>query len=322
VYEYDTIYRKIYREVYTSSIPSLQDARRAGASPQSGGRLSGNLNLEVGSTGTGNSSSATGSASGADREQADGAASNPDDVTLWQRWDSAFAVPYLSLLPFDISKKQILSTTTSGQHKLIQRMPFLRRMETGITAGIILTQKNGTNANPGFSIALENEMALGQDNWTFWQSIGWQQLKLQGREKEVIPGFPSPPSPVPDSYLELVDYTGRYLTAQLGLNYNFRSIKSIQPIAGFGIGGIYRLKGEQYASYENEDHGHYGLSDFFSKGWGGFSSQIRAGFGWQFQRLLQIRLQASYSHMLTQTLNKGNIGQWWGLNVTLLYRWR
>jgi hypothetical protein len=335
VYEYDTIYRKIYRDVYNAAIPSLQDGRRTGAFVPSNDGPAGNPE-EAGAAATGASSPANGAGLQTGRGQADGtgeasetdqgraaAAAGVAAGTSWQPWDSAFAVPYISLLPFEISSRRILAAKTSGHHKTIRRLPLLRRMDTGLSGGVVLAQKGGTNASPGLRIALENEIALGQDNWTLWQSAGWQQLKLRSREKNVIPGFPLPPSPDPDTYLDRVLYDRQDLTAQLGLSYHFVPGRHLSPYIGLGAGGNYRISGNQVTEYENEDlDEHFEVPSTYGSGWSGVSGHARAGLGWQFHRLLQLRLQASYSRMLNQALDEGNIGQWWGLNATILYRWR
>ena len=95
------------------------------------------------------------------------------------------------------------------------------------------------------------------------------------------------------------------------------------PYLGLGLGGYYRLSGDQLTDYENHDpEEHFELPTAYGSGWSGLSVEGKAGFTWQFQRLLQFRLQASYSRMLEQSLAEGNIDQWWGLNATILYRWR
>ncbi|TAK45191.1 MAG: hypothetical protein EPO28_03915 [Saprospiraceae bacterium] len=356
VYQYDTIFRKIYRNVYTSAITSAQDARGAGAFAPPDGGFAGNpatrtpnngeslpVNGDVLETRRGQ---ATGIAqsinspvanavpvagSGQDNgnyatsetglEQAVG--SGLAAARSWAPWDSVFALPYISLLPFEISSRQILATKTTGHHKAIRRLPLLRRMDTGLSAGVTLAQKGGTNASPGLRLTLENEFSLGQGNWSFWQSIGWQQLKLKSREKFAIPGFPLPPSPDSNAYLERVLYDRQDVIAQLGISYHFSPVKHLTPYLGLGFGGNYRLSGDQLTDYENKDlDEHFEVPTTYGSGWSGVSGHAKAGLGWQFRRLLQLRLEASYARMLSQSLAEGNIGQWWGLNATILYRWR
>jgi len=330
VYQYDTIFRKIYRNVYTSAITSSQDARGAGVFAPLDGGLAGNPAAGAANNGVtpetapvqaattvASAPSPTTNATAAALSQTEAAARS------WAQWDSVFALPYISLLPFEIPGSRILATKTTGHHKAIRRLPFLRRMDTGLSGGVTLAQLGGTNASPGLRITLENEFTFGQGNWTFWQSIGWQQLKLKSREKFAIPGFELPPSPDPNAYLERVLYYRQDVIAQLGISYHFAPLKHLRPYLGLGFGGNYRLSGHQLTDYENKDlDEHFELPTTYGSDWSGVSGHAKAGLGWQFRRLLQLRLDASYSRMFGQSLAEGNIGQWWGLNVTLLYRWR
>lgn len=192
-----------------------------------------------------------------------------------------------------------------------------------MSGGVTLPQTAGANALPGLRFAWGNEFALGQRRLVLWQSIAWQQMFLQSREHKAIPGFPLPDKPTQESHLDKVEFSKQDLTAQLGLSWQFNPVKNFWPVLGFGLGGNYRLSAEQTGLFEHDGGEEYvRVTMPFSTGWGGLSAHARAGLGWQFHRLWEMRLDASFNQMLNQPLPDGNIGRWWGMDAAVFYRWR
>ncbi|MCB0519822.1 MAG: hypothetical protein H6577_02865 [Lewinellaceae bacterium] len=311
VYEYDTIYRKAFLTGGEHILPSFFNQKNNGPGniqPPGLSMLDGEKPLDAAAAG-----------------QLQLLPFDEATVGVWSSAaDSIEGIDYLALreLEFHKKKKHVEASVVDPGLR-IKRVPLLHKARTAITAGTTLPQQAGANALPGISAAWEYEFALGQDKLWLWESLGWEQLRLQGREHNGIPGFPKPDSPVPAAKLEQINFESQALVAKLGLGLELEPAKNLSAMLGLGIGGNYRLVSRQIAAFE-ADH----LEDYLrlelpmSTGWAGLSGHVRAGLGWQFGSLWQIRLTGSYGHLFSNRLPDGNIRRWWGLGAGICYRWR
>lgn len=309
VYEYDTIYRKTYLTGNGAVLPSY-------FKPAGNGLRNG---FDPGPPALDGQQTPAGLTGGPFQSTAAGI-SLPWPYTA----DSLDAVDYLVLGPLSFhKKKKKLETSVAYDGARVIRKPLLRKARTAITAGAALPQQAGTNALPGIQAAWENEFALGQEKVWLWESLGWEQLRLQGREHNGIPGFPKPQNPVPDAKLEKVSFESQTLSVKAGLGLQLEPARNISAMIGLGVGGNYRMVSRQTAAYEADYLEDYLRLEFpMRTGWAGFSGHARAGLGWQLGSLWQIRLTGSYGHLFGNALPDGNVRRWWGLNAGVFYRWR
>ena len=309
VYEYDTIYRKTYVTDAKNFYQPFFNSKNTNPAGSQNGQYGG-MQFPV---------------QPSDSVEIAGVDNPEDEVFDIKNWPDPDALPYLDLdeLPFHKKRNKLVTLTAELKSK-IRRKPLLHEAHTGVSAGVTLPQKAGAIGIPGLRFAWENEFAPGQKRLFFWQSLGWQQMRLESREHNAIPGFPLPEKPTPESKLDKIEYSKRDLTAQLGLSWHFDPVKNLRPVLGFGLGGNYCLSAEQTGIFEQDggDEGYIRVQTPFSTGWIGLSGHARLGLGWEFHRLWELRVSASFDHMLKQQLPDGNIDRWWGLNAGILYRWR